>query len=233
MGTIEIPKEIPAETIVLTSPVEGMLTKARAYVISTVDQYTGAASQLKEIKAKAKELEEKRTGIVKPMNEAVKRVNEFFKAPLQFLTDAEAAIKKSMITYDNEQARLLREQQAKLQEEARKEQVRIAELAEKTAAQCEEKGDTWSAAEIRESVPVVSAPILADNKVKVAGISTRTTWSGEVTDKMALIKAVAEGNAPATLLEVNMPALNQMARALKGEMIYPGTKAVATQNIAA
>jgi hypothetical protein len=167
------------------------------------------------------------------MNEAVKRVNEFFKAPLQFLTDAEAAIKKSMITYDNEQARILRDQQAKLQEEARKEQARLAELAEKTAAQCEEKGDTWTAAEIRENVPVVSAPVLANTKVKVAGISTRTTWSGEVTDKMALIKAVAEGRAPATLLDVNMPALNQMARALKGEMSYPGTKAVATQNIAA
>lgn len=231
-NTVKIPKEIPHDTVALTSPAEGMLTKAKEYIISTVEQYAGAATQLNEIKAKSKELEEKRKGIVGPMNEAVKRVNEFFRAPLQFLADAEAAIKRSMITFDNEQNRIRREEEARLQEIARKEQERLTKAAEKKAATAEAKGDTWKAEEIRESVPVVAAPVLAD-KPKVAGIAMRTTWSGEVTNKMELIKAVAEGKAPATLLDVNMPALNQMARALKEEMNYPGVKAVSSQHVAA
>lgn len=228
-----IPKEIPATALVITSQAADMLTLAQGFTIATNEEYTSAAEQLKAVKAKFKQLEEARKSITSPMDEAKKRVMDFFRNPLQALTDAEGIIKRSMIAFDNEQERLRKAEEARLQEIARKEQERLDKAAEKKAATAEAKGDTAKAEGIRQSVPVIQAPVLADNKPKVAGISMKTTWSGKVVDKMALIQAVAEGKAPATLLDVNTVALNQMARTLKGEMNYPGVEAVSAQQIAA
>ena len=228
-----IPLEITDQALELSTQAERLLVVAQDFKIATITEYTSAAGQLKAIKAKAKELDETRKGLTSPLDESKKRIMDFFRKPLQFLADAEAVIKKSMISFDNEQARIRREEEARLQELARKEQERLAKAAEKKAEKAEAKGDTEKAEEIRESVPVIPVPILADNKPKVAGISTRTTWAGAVVDKMALIKAVAAGQAPITLLDVNTTVLNQMARALKDEMNYPGVKAISTQSIAA
>ncbi len=186
---------IPQEAVVLAKEAEEMMVGANRYKITTATEYTGAAEQLKLVKAKAKDLDTTRKNLTQPIDESKKRIMDFFRAPLQFLADAEAAIKKSMISYDNEQARIRREEEARLQALARKEQERLERLAEKRAEKAEVKGDMEKAEEIRESVPVIAVPILADNKVKVAGISMRTIWSGAVVDKMLLIKAVAEGAA--------------------------------------
>lgn len=228
-----IPKEITQEVVAMSGEAETMLTVAKDFKIANAEEYTGAVTQLKAIKAKAKELEETRKSITGPMDDAKKRVMDFFRKPLQFLADAEAVIKRGMIAYDTEQEKKRREEEARLQELARKEQERLEKAAEKKAEKAEAKGNTERAAEIRESVPVVAMPTVAVARPKVEGIARRSTWSGEVVDKMALIKAVAAGKAPATLLAVNQTALNQMARALKDELSYPGVKAVETQQIAA
>lgn len=228
-----VPKEVPKQAVELSGQAETMLTVAKDFTIATAAEYSDAATQLKDIKAKAKELEDTRKGITGPMDEAKKRVMDFFRRPLQCLVDAEKTIKDGMIAFDKEQDRLRKAEEARLAEEARKEQERLDKTAEKKAEKAEAKGNEEKAAEIRNGVPVVTAPVLADTKPKVTGITRRSTWSGEVVDKMELIKAVAEGRAPATLLDVNTTVLNQMARALKSEMAYPGVRAVEAQQIAA
>jgi hypothetical protein len=60
---------------------------------------------------------------------------------------------------------------------------------------------------------------------KVKGISNQTTWRAVVTDKAALIKAVAEGKIGDDVLEPNMVVLNKLARALKKQLDVPGVVA--------
>ena len=62
---------------------------------------------------------------------------------------------------------------------------------------------------------------------KASGISTRETWSAEVTNIRLLAKAVAAGTAAPNLILPNTTALNGLARSLKGAMNVPGVKAVA------
>lgn len=226
------PKEVPSQAVALSIQAENMLSIAREVKITSVVEYQGAASQLKTIKAKAKELEETRKGITSPMDEAKKRVMDFFRAPLQFLSDAEQIIKRGMIAYDLEQEKKRREEEALLRELARKEQERLEKAADKKATKAEGKGEIEKADEIRNNVPIIPMPILPAGTPKISGITKRTVWSGTVIDKMALIRAVAAGQAPASLLDINTTVLNQMARALRGEMAYPGVKAVETQQIA-
>jgi hypothetical protein len=58
------------------------------------------------------------------------------------------------------------------------------------------------------------------------GLTRRVTWSAQVVDKMALVKAVAAGKVPLAYLDVNQRVLDMQASALKSEMAIPGVKAV-------
>jgi hypothetical protein len=57
----------------------------------------------------------------------------------------------------------------------------------------------------------------------VEGISTVETWKAEIVDLMALVKAVAEGRAPISLLSGNQVAVNSIAKH-KGTLTYPGIR---------
>ena len=75
-------------------------------------------------------------------------------------------------------------------------------------------------------MPPPAAPI------RTAGVAPKETWSAEVSDKMALVKAVAAGKVPLAALEPNMTYLNGQVRLLKKEFQVPGVKAVATAGTA-
>ena len=65
-------------------------------------------------------------------------------------------------------------------------------------------------------------PIIAPTVQKLAGISTRITYKATVIDKLALVQACAEGKVPLNAVDVNMPFLNNQARAMKETLTYPG-----------
>lgn len=69
-------------------------------------------------------------------------------------------------------------------------------------------------------------PIVPVKVPKVEGLSTRTLWSAEVTDLMALVKAVAAGKVPIEALQPNMTVLNTLAVAARSTLAIPGVKAV-------
>lgn len=227
-----IPSEIPAETVALTTAATGYLAKAKQFVITTPDQYEKSAGLLKEIKAQAKELETKRKSITSPMDDAKKRVMDFFRGPIDSLDQAARAINKAMTSYHEKMERERREEEERLRIEAEKEQARIDKAAEKKAAKLEAKGDIEKAEEVRMNAPIVVAPVLASQTPQVAGVSYRTVWSGEVTSKTELIKAVAAGLAPESLLDVNTTLLTKLAQAMKETMNIPGAKAVSKKVLA-
>lgn len=229
MDMSELKVGITPEANKLAEQSAGLLAVAQAYKIDSPEMYQAAGDELKHIKAKAKELDETRKSLTKPIDEAKARIMDFFRQPLDFLSKAESIIKGSMLTYQNEQERIRREEEARRQEIARKEQERLQKRAEKAA----EKGQTEKAEALLETANAIPTPIVAPAMQKVSGIATKTTWKAEVVDKMALIKAVAAGQVPLSVLEVNQTVLNKMAVALKEELSYPGVKAVAEQSIAA
>lgn len=70
-----------------------------------------------------------------------------------------------------------------------------------------------------EQVKFTPPPIVpVHEKSKVSGMGFRTKKEGEVIDKMAVIKAVAQGMIPLDLLEVNQGVLNRLLNA--GMTIY-------------
>jgi hypothetical protein len=86
-------------------------------------------------------------------------------------------------------------------------------------------GMNEAAEEALVAEPVIERTVI-EAPAKAAGTVLRDYYSAEVTDLMALVKAVAAGQAPLEAVEANMPYLNGKARLEKGGMKVPGVRAV-------
>lgn len=220
-------------------------------LIAITDQRSFEAAVLDrvEIKRRLAKIEEVMGPICATAHAAWKMATakrETLRAP--FL-EADRAYSRAMGAYEVEQARIRHEAEEAAQREreravqAERERVAAEErrlkieaedqrLAEAAAA--EQRGDSETAQRLIDApvaTPVVQArPVFvpappAPPPPVASGVSFRDTWTAEVTDLMALVQAVATGAQPITLLAPNLPALNQLARALKGAMNVPGVRA--------
>jgi len=234
----------------LNTRAQSALAMVESMVIDSQETYDLAADELKAIKSKAKTLEEQRTAITGPINKALKAVNDLFRAPGAYLEQAEAIIKRKMIGYTTEQERIAAEQRRKAEAAIRAEQARIAkEAAEReAAAQAEaakliEAGDAEKAAEVQAeaaieaaslaaTAQVMTAPVAAPAVAKVSGVSMRSAWKAECTDKAALVAFVAANPQFLNLLDVNTSALNQMAKAMRETMKIDGVRVYEEKQLA-
>ena len=119
-------------------------------------------------------------------------------------------------------------EQRAAQEAARIEAERLRKEQEALATMAEQCGDPETAEDLRgQSVHVpVAAPVAADGTWPV------TRWTAELTDIRLLCAAIAAGAAPEELVQLNQPAANRMASALRDAVSYPGLRFVSTTSLA-
>lgn len=111
------------------------LNMAKAYQIDSADMRDLAARELTKIKTLQKSVEEQRKSITKPIDAAKNAVMDLFRAPTQYLEQAEVILKGSIQTFDRAEEQKRIAEQARLEEAARKERARLAaEAAEREAA---------------------------------------------------------------------------------------------------
>jgi hypothetical protein len=210
---------IPEPDTSITISAQGLLLSAEAFAVTTPQQYTEAAEMLKHIKGKAKELDETRKSLTKPLDESKKRIMDFFAKPLDFLTKAENSIKRSMISYSDEQDRIRREEQRKAEEAARKERERIEAQARKAA----ESGKIERAVELEQRAAAVVAPIISREPPKVTGINTREVWRFEVVDAAAV---------PREFLMVDESKIRKYVQAMKSDSMIAGVRVWSEKSLA-
>jgi len=154
------------------------------------------------------------------------------------LLEAEKLLKGKIGTYLDEQEQLRRAEQARIDREQREAQLALekkalAEAEEQRlddAAVLEAAGDTVAANALLDAPLVVDVTevlppaAVAPAPAKVAGISSSRRWNCEVVDLMALVRAVAEGKAPLSYLQVDMSHLVGVIRQMDGQVEYPGVR---------
>lgn len=167
-----------------------------------------------------------------PIDEASKKQRQAIIAqgkvidePLDYAVKVTGA--KQAAWYRAEQARIA-EEKRKAEEAARK----AAEDAQIKAAEELQANGLEAAAEAALCAPVAVPKIVIDGPAKADNTSFRTTYSAEVVSLIDLVKAVAEGKAPITLLEPNQTSLNSWARMTKGTEILAGVRVVTTDVMA-
>jgi ATPase subunit of ABC transporter with duplicated ATPase domains len=227
-----------------------LTTEATALAVIDAGSFERASEFLKAVATYIKRVGDVLDPIVDAAHQAHKIAVRQRDALLGPAKSAKVVLGGRMEAWEQEQARLRREAEERAQrererlerearEQAEAEQRRLQAEAEtrrlEEAAALEEAGDREGAERlVAAPVPVATiapAPVFAPRPMvaappKVEGVAFRSDWKAEVTDLAALVRAVAAGQAPITLLQANQVALNGMARALKGALNLPGVKAV-------
>lgn len=205
--------------------------------ISSHEDYMVVADALKEVKEFEKRVESWFKPLVEKAHAAWKGLTERRRETLAPAKAWEAECKSGLAEWDTEQERIRQEEQRRLEAEARKaeEERRMAEAAALEQEALAE-GDESKLAEAEQLIaepietPVVSVP---KTTPKVAGIQYREQWSAQVVNQQQLVSYVAQNPQFTNLVQPNMPALNALARSLKGKLKIPGVKAVGTKAVAA
>lgn len=133
-------------------------------------------------------------------------------------------IKTEILRWDAEQERLRRVEQQRLEAEAR-EQAEEQRLAD--AVHMEDQGAPAEVVDAMLSEPVhVAAPVVAPRTYeRSSSVTYRSNWVGSCDDLFKLVQYVAKNKQHLNLLQVNGPAINQLAKALKENFSVPGCKA--------
>lgn len=224
------------------------------YAIQNNEGYAFAGEHLKKIKSLSAEIEAKRVSLTKPLNESLKKLNEFFKALAARPIAAEANIKNAMLKFQREQEEIRRKEEARLQEQARKEEERQRKIkeeqerawrekeeaarkeaerlaAEGKAAEAEkarleaEKAKSKAEERAEQAASVfVPAPIVESQVQKVNGIKTRTEWKFRIVDPRQI---------PADFLIPDEKAIGAFIRATKGTRPIRGVEIYSEELMAA
>lgn len=221
-----------------------VLTLAKAVKVVDEDSYAAADAAVASIKSAQKQAENKRTELVKPLNDTVKKINAAFKPVDAAFEEALAHYRRPMSLYQadlaekrrkaEEEARLERERIAreeaakieaarKAEEEARKaaedaakaEDPFAAILAE-DAAQAAADAARQTAEEAKQAIrEVATIPVMAPAKVTGSASKTHTVWKFEITDP-ALV--------PLAYRPIDTAAIARDVKAGKGECNIPGVR---------
>lgn len=215
-----------------------------AIAVKNNEDYAKSTDQLKEIKAASKKLEEAKKAMLAPFNDVVTRIRAMFKGPEDALTNAEAHLKRSALTYYNEQERLRKEQERLQQEALRKaeQEKRDREERERKAAEEAAKTkpapveeDEWAvpsmdepeapAPIVGEVMPVeVAIPMVTAAPPKISGISIRKKWKCIIVDPTLI---------PREYMMPNEKALEAYAQSMKENAKLPGCEFEEVSNMGA
>lgn len=138
--------------------------------------------------------------------------------------EAKRIVKEKRIVYTDEQERIRKAEEARIQAEARR---LIEEAALAAAIAAEEAGD-GAEAEAIISEPIHVPTVTLQRTTPSAGVAgaIKELWSAKVINLELLVKAVAEGKADIGCIEAHMPFLNAIARRNMEKMSIPGVEAV-------
>lgn len=246
---------VPTQSDLITEA-NSTLSVAKSITIDSPAMYAAAARELQELKGRAKALDERRKEITRPLDEAKKAILDLFRAPLAVLEEAEGVLKRSIITWDAEQERLRKIEEARLREEARKERERLEAEARKAEEAARKKAEELQRKAAAEAAAgnAAKAAALADKAAavvdnageKAAALQQQAAVVQAPTvvreqQKVAgismrtrwLARVVNADLVPREYLVPNEQALNKIAEATKGSIKIPGVEIYGKSEVAA
>ena len=219
-----------AQVAELERRTDPLVVRADAFVIESDIAYETAADFLRDCKAMQKDIREAFEEPVKKAHEAHKAMTGLRGKLLSPIEAADKRVKAKMAGWVEAKERAAREEEQRRQAEARKaeEDRRLAEAAQLEAQGRQQEADAALAAPVHVPAQrVVAAP------PKVEGTAVRKKYGAKVVDLDALVRAVAAGKVPLTLICPNQRALDSLAQAGPESFAIPGCELVTETVIAA
>jgi hypothetical protein len=235
-NTTTIENETGAVVAAQEREAQALLEVAQAYEIDSPDMAAAAAEELGAIKAKAKQLDELRKSMTRPLDEANARIMDLFRGPQDLLAKAEMTIKGAIGKWQQLANQRAEEARRAAEAVARAERERLdaeRKAAEEAARQAAADGDESAAAEAQAKAVVLAAeaevvehlaPAVVEAPQKLAGVSTRKDWDFEIVDPAAI---------PREYLAIDEKKIRAYVKAMKSDAKIPGVRVYAKDVIAA
>lgn len=182
------------QEVELKSSIGELVVAANDAVVMTYADLSHATDLVKAIKQRAKDAEDARTRITKPINDGLREINSRFKAMLAPLQTAEDVLKNKMLTFTRAQeekarqeaAQKEKERQAQLEKERQESEARRAQEAEQAADPTLDR-PALPPIEREPLPPVVQQPIQPEIRKTTYGQSgavftAKKVWDFELTD---------------------------------------------------
>lgn len=150
--------------------------KANEIVVDNNDSLNTAVDYLSHIANTKKNVEDTRKTMVKPINDGLKAINEWFKRFSVPLEQADKTLRGKILVYRQEQDRLRREEEERLRKLQEKEQKRLERQAAKKGAP-------------PPPPPVAALSVHTQDKTVRSGmgtVSAKRVWKVEVVDESML-----------------------------------------------
>lgn len=233
----EINIEISQEAKEVSASTDLILKEALDFKIVSPADLETSANILKTIKQKKKKIDEVRKSLTRPLDAAKKGIMDFFRPAENKLSEAENAMQKTILEFREMERRKAEEEQRKIAEEAKKRQEEELARIQKEQEEAEMLGDseTVENLEIQKTVAATTvevATVVTPEEPKLSGVAEVKRWKAVVTDKMALIKHIAETGQFENLIEFSNKELNALATATKGTIQIPGIEFKAERSLA-
>jgi hypothetical protein len=235
------------ESLALADDAHQILDESKVITILTDNQYRDAAETLKRIKSKAKAIDERRVYLKAPVLEQGRRIDEFFREPLTFLSDAEREVKRAMLDYTRQLEKKRDEAEKAAADEVAAKRAALAREADalrarasmqissilEQADEADKRGDQARASmlmakadHVAESLDVQVAMTVdrAADVVKPAVTVSIPRVVGQSTSKIWKFRIINEDDVPDEYKLINEKLLAQVARTTKGSKRIPGVE---------
>lgn len=173
-------------------------------------------------------LEDKRKSLVDPLNKVVKDINALFAPAKQKITDLIARGQGMLNEYARFQQTIKDAEARVIREEAAKEEREAKELAARLLAAAGEDAAPTAAAVIevaeKNVVKAAKPAKLTIARGQTSTVSGRQDWTAHVVDLKLLALAVAEGRQPLECIQFSQSALNKISRETKKNREEDGVK---------
>lgn len=190
------------------------IEQARAFVITSNDEYTQVDQFCVSLKALEKEVDQAFDDHIDAAHKAHKALVAKKKLYAEPIVEARRIAKEKLIAWEQKQEQLRQEEEARQRAEAKK---RAEDEALAKAQRAAEFGDDKTAEAII-SAPVVVEPVKVERLTPKAQTVSRTVYSFEVVDPKAI---------PDEYWMLDEQKIGAVVRATKGAITIPGVKVIA------
>lgn len=216
------------------------------YKVTTSDDAIAANLTLGSVKMLARDVELAKRVELDPLAVQVAAVREKFRPAEQLLEHAEAVVKRALIDFQAEERRLIAVAQAEQREQIAREQAKLRREAEdarlraeqraaelRAAGHAEKAAAAIETAELRAGAKEIQADLLpaaapAPQPTRLAGFSSTSRWTGEVTDARLFVNWITAHPEVdvAGLVSFKAAGLARIATLYKDKARIPGFKAI-------
>lgn len=169
---------VPVEVTETRTTIQQMFVKYEVFKVKDQASFDEAGEALKLTSKLEKQIGDQRKNLTRPLDDLKKKWMEFFAGPENACTRLKCLLQNKMMDYRNEQERIRREQEARIQEANRRE----ADKLNRRAMKAEESGKMEKADMLKEQAANVAMlqPVVSSQVQKVEGTRIVKNWTYEI-----------------------------------------------------